>query len=172
MLQKLFAVHIIVSHKTDQLQFNKQLNLIYKQNPRVKFKYMWRQLRNIATLNQMVRRKQIKYINTIIPATMNFPQQPVDAFRLSSQLEKTSSYPRNTLKLKKSETLLSSHWWYACKGYKNKYLKHSQYDLSQTTTQRLHMIIIADLQKLKLTIIAFIKMKRIIFWKRTLKKDT
>ena len=102
------AVHIIVSHKTDHLQLNRQLNLIYRQNPRAKFKHMWRQLRNTATLNQMVRRIQIKYTNTTIPATIIYPQQPVDAFRLSSQLEKTSSYPRNTLKLKKSETLLSS----------------------------------------------------------------
>ena len=74
--------------QTDQLHFNKQLNLIYKQNPWAKFKYMSRQLRNAATLNQMVRRKQIKYTNTTIPATIIYPQQPVDAFTWSSQVEK------------------------------------------------------------------------------------
>ena len=65
---KAVPVHIIVS-QTDQLQFNKQLNLIYKQKHR-----------NTVMLNQMVRRKQIKYTNTMIPATINSPQQPVDAF--------------------------------------------------------------------------------------------
>ena len=81
---KAVPVHIIVS-QTDQLQFNKQLNLIYKQKHR-----------NTVMLNQMVRRKQIKYTNTMIPATINSPQQPVDAFTWS--------------------------WWYAFTGNMNKYL--------------------------------------------------
>ena len=65
---------------------------------------MRRQLRNTATLNQMECSKQIKYTNTTIPATMIYSKQPVDAFTWPSEVDQNSSYPRITVKLKKSET--------------------------------------------------------------------